>query len=90
MEFVLGGNPIVADASILPTATLGTSSLTFSYSRTEDSKASTTQKVQWSTDLSEWNDIVIPPSDPDSVSIDIPRSNAPDGILFTRLHVLLP
>ncbi|MEP2776746.1 MAG: Ig-like domain-containing protein [Luteolibacter sp.] len=90
MEFVLGGDPHVSDTSILPVTTLGATNLTFSYSRTEDSKSSTTQKVQWSTNLSSWNDIVVDPSDPNAVNIEIPRSNAPGGCLFVRLHVVLP
>ncbi|MGJ8643647.1 MAG: Ig-like domain-containing protein [Luteolibacter sp.] len=90
MEFVLGGNPVVPDTSIQPTTTIGASNLTFSYSRSADSKATTTQAVQWSTDLSAWNAIDVSPSDPNQVVIDIPRSIAPSGILFTRLHVVLP
>ncbi len=90
LVFVLGGNPLVPNSSTLPTITLDATNLTFSYTRSTDSKTSTTQIVQWSPDLANWTDVVIDPGDPDAVNVIIPRSNEADGKLFTRLKATNP
>ncbi|MGD9420131.1 MAG: hypothetical protein Q7R22_014440 [Verrucomicrobiota bacterium JB025] len=90
LEFVLGGDPLVSDPAILPTLAMDETNLTFSYTRTADSKTTTTQTVQWSTDLASWTDIAVDSSDPDAVDVTVPLSNAVDGKLFVRLNVTRP
>ncbi len=45
LEFVLGGNPLVSDFSILPMSTVGAANVTVAYTRSADSVGSTTQAV---------------------------------------------
>ena len=90
LEFVLSGNPLTPNSAVLPTISLDATNLTFSYTRSVDSKTSTTQIVQWSPDLNTWTDISVLSGDPDAVDIVIPRSNEVDGKLFTRLKVTNP
>jgi len=92
MEFVLGGSPVVSSQSILPTlATVG-SDLVLSYTRSDESKSVTTQVGQWSTDLTNWNEVtpVLVNENgaaADTMSITVPKSNAVNGKLFLRLNV---
>ncbi len=90
MEFVLNGNPMVPNTSILPTAVTDATHLKFSYTRTADSKTSTAQTVQWSTDLATWTDITVDPGGPDSVTINIPLTHEVNGKLYARLKVAKP
>jgi autotransporter-associated beta strand protein len=95
MEFVIGGSPVVSSQSILPTlATVG-GDLVLSYTRSDESESVTTQVGQWSTDLTNWNDVT--PllvnenlASPDDMTITVPKSNAVDGKLFLRLYVETP
>lgn len=95
MEFVLGGNPVVPSQSILPTlATVG-EDLVLSYKRSDESESVTTQIGQWSTDLTNWNDVtpVLVNENgalPDDMSITVPKSNELNGKLFLRLSVEMP
>lgn len=95
MEFVLGGSPVVSSQSILPTiATVGTD-LVLSYARSDESESVTTQVGQWSTDLTNWNDVtpVLVNENgalPNDMTITVPKSNAVDGKLFLRLYVETP
>ncbi|MGJ8650698.1 MAG: glycosyl hydrolase [Opitutaceae bacterium] len=90
LEFVLGSDPLVSGNSVLPTIVKDATDLKFSYTRTVDSKTGTIQTVQWSVDLSNWNDIVVDPGDPDTVTIDISLTHSVDGRLFARLMITLP
>ena len=100
MEYVLGGDPLAASTSILPVQTSDATHIYLSFSRSVASKSDTTQFVQWSTDLSTWTSIpvgsasagavnvVTNGSNPETVTVTIPRSNAgAGGRLFTRLQV---
>lgn len=89
LEYILGGNPL-APGSASITSTLDADNLTITCTRATSSKTITTQTVQWSGDLVTWTDIVVPATDPDTVSIIIPRTNAVEGKLFTRLNVTYP
>jgi hypothetical protein len=95
MEFVLGGSPVVASQSILPTlATVG-ADFVLSYKRSDESESVTTQVGQWSTDLTNWNDVtpVLVNENgalPDDMSITVPKSNELNGKLFLRLSVEMP
>jgi autotransporter-associated beta strand protein len=95
MEFVLGGSPVVSSQSILPTlATVG-ADLVLSYTRSDESESVTTQVGQWSTDLTNWNDVtpvLVNENDalPDDMSVTVPKSNEVNGRLFLRLSVEMP
>lgn len=92
MEFVLGGSPVVSSQSILPTlATVG-SNLVLNYTRSDESESVTTEVGQWSTNLTNWNNVT--PvlvnengASADAMSITVPKSNAVNGKLFLRLSV---
>jgi len=95
LKYVLGGDPRMANTSILPGQTTVGSNLLLTYSRNDNSTADTTQTGQWSTDLIIWHDITPTMvsdngASPDTMSIAIPLSNAADGRLFGRLHVTQP
>lgn len=89
IEFILGSNPLVADSSNLPTCVMDATNLTIAYTRTGESVSATTQFVEWSVNLEDWNPIEV--TDPSTtVSVDIPLSNAVDGKLFARLRATNP
>jgi autotransporter-associated beta strand protein len=95
MEFVIGGSPVISSQSILPTLANVGSDLVLSYTRGDESESVTTQVGQWSTDLTNWNDVT--PllvnenlASPDDMTITVPKSNAVDGKLFLRLYVETP
>ncbi|MFD0894172.1 hypothetical protein KBB96_02465 [Luteolibacter ambystomatis] len=101
MEFILGGNPLARSGNSAPTLTTDADNFIFHFVRTDDAKYNslhpTILKTQWSTDLSQWNDIIIPDnisgSGPvtvvrttvDYVSVAIPKASAVNGRMFIRL-----
>ena len=100
LEYVLGGNPLASDStSTQPVQSSDSNNVYYTFNRSVDSKADTTQKVQWSTDLATWHDIAVGSasssgitvtphgSSPETVSVAIPRTNAAGGRLFVRLSV---
>jgi Protein of unknown function (DUF3500)/Putative Ig domain len=67
LEFILGGNPVSADTSILPTLSYSSSSSLYTYSfSVPQLLGNTTWGVQYSTDLSTWKNA---PSTTDSVTV---------------------
>ncbi len=91
-EFLLGGNPSVASASIAPTITDAGDHLVFSFTRSVAAGAdsSTTAVVQYSTDLSTWTNVETTSTTAGEKLVNIPKSNAVDGKLFSRLKVSQP
>ncbi|MFC0019983.1 autotransporter-associated beta strand repeat-containing protein [Roseibacillus persicicus] len=89
LEFILGGDPMVADPAVLPTFVLDEANLTIAYNRVAESIGSTTQFVEWSVDLEEWTSIEVTGTET-SVSIAIPASNAVNGKLFGRIRATNP
>lgn len=59
LEYILGGNPISANPSILPTAVATGANFEFSFNRTDASEPNTVLTFQWSTDLQSWNDVTV-------------------------------
>lgn len=85
LNFVLGGDPMVADFSILPHGGESGGNLTFSFDRVDDSEGITTQNFEWSTDLVNWNPVAIGTADsgPDADGVTVTVSEnlaAPDDI----------
>lgn len=96
MEFVLVGSPVVSSQAILPTqATVGSNQV-LSYKRSDASEAPATIQVgQWSTNLANWNNVtpVLVNENGatfDDMTVTVPNSNAVNGKLFLRLHVVKP
>lgn len=54
LEYVLGGDPLTADQSILPKQTLGGGNLTLTFKRSDLSESDAVVTVQVSTDLQTW------------------------------------
>lgn len=91
-EFLLGGNPSVANASIVPTIADSGSNLVVSFTRSAAAGAdsSTTAVVQSSTDLITWTDVASTTTTAGVKSVNVPKSSAVGGKLFTRLKVYQP
>lgn len=95
IEYVIGGDPRVSSTQFLPQQSIVGANLVLSYQRSDDSEADTTQIGQWSTNLTDWNDIAPVRvnengTNPDDMTISIPLANAVDGKLFGRLVVSQP
>jgi autotransporter-associated beta strand protein len=95
LEYVIGGDPRVSSTSYLPGQAIVGTDLVLSYERSDASEADTTQTGQWSTNLTDWNDLapVLVSENaaaPDSMEIRIPLTNAVGGKLFGRLNVTKP
>jgi fibronectin-binding autotransporter adhesin len=95
LEFTLGGSPIVASTSILPTVSTVGANLVLSYKRSDESETATTQIGQWSSDLVTWNPItpvLVQENDAsaDDMTVSTPTSNSVGGKLFLRLNVVAP
>ncbi len=73
MEFTLGGAPMTASQGILPVLIKEGSSWYLEYSRSDLSQAATTQIVEYSNDLKQWDQIIIPASTSGGVSITAGR-----------------
>lgn len=62
LEFVLGGNPTVSSTAISPVQTLNPTALVFTFKRSDESESpTTTQRVETSTNLSDWSATALPP-----------------------------
>ncbi|BCU78054.1 autotransporter-associated beta strand repeat-containing protein [Luteolibacter sp. LG18] len=97
MEYVLGGDPLVSLASILPVQSDDGFNIVLTFSRSDASESEVALNVQWSTDLSTWTDIPVPAttsadafiqengSSDDTVSVAVSKSHAVNGKLFVRL-----
>ena len=60
MEFVLGGPPMTSSQTILPVLRKDGENWFFEYTRSDLSQATTTQVVEFSSDLTQWGQISIP------------------------------
>ncbi|MFC7337490.1 hypothetical protein ACFQY0_09910 [Haloferula chungangensis] len=97
LEFVLGGDPTVSDPSVLPVSMFDGTDFVFSYTRSEESKGSTTQRVQFGTNLVDWTDALIPEAEGsytiEGVTVDVVEgdpASLPDTITVTIPNSLAP
>jgi autotransporter-associated beta strand protein len=100
LEYVFGGNPRAASSGILPTATVSSGNLVFTFRRIHSTTADTTEVFQHGTDLSGWTDVPIvaggmvaiqpdtPQAGTDTVTITVPGGTEPQ--VFGRLKVSTP
>ena len=102
LEFLLGGNPLVSDLSILPHESLTPTDFIFTFNRDVASEAEITAMFQYGSALTGWTDVAIgadtASSGPevsivngtplDTVTVTIPRSHAVDGKIFGRLKAV--
>jgi autotransporter-associated beta strand protein len=101
LEYVLGGNPNVASQDILPDSSVTATDLVFSFKRRDDSEGDTTQVVEVSSDLVNWNTVIpITAASGGSVTV-VENGTADDDVtvtiakganatLFARLKVTKP
>lgn len=97
LEYVLGGDPLSNNRTILPFRSDDATSINFSFTRSDASETDVQLNVQWSTDLVNWTNIPVGAGDSagvtvlegggadDIVTVVIPKSNAVNGKLFVRL-----
>ena len=100
LEFVLGGNPLTSNTSILPVKSLDATNFVFTFNRADASEAEITLKFQYGSTLTGWTDVAIGAASagqvtvtengtsPDTVVVTIPRTSAVGGKLFGRLQVV--
>jgi len=60
LEFALGGKPMVGSQAILPKLTKSAGGWLFEYERSELSKSTTTQVVEYGSDLAGWIPLPVP------------------------------
>lgn len=102
MEFVLNGNPGVADTSVAPSLDTSTSNFVFSFTRRDDSETDSTLEFQYGSDLAGWTSVTLGATNSvvgdatisvtqggstDAISVSVPKAVAPGGALFGRLKV---
>lgn len=100
LEYTLGGDPNVADRSILPAYSETETNVVFRFKRSDSSETDVTQTFQWSTDLQNWNDMALGATssanveitendaDDDDVTVTIPKAG--NSKMFGRLKVTSP
>jgi len=107
LEYVLGGVPVgtgASNTSILPTQNLTATDLVLTFRRSDASESDVALKVQWSTNMTTWNDFATigpvsslpqvgvvedsPSATLDTITVTIPRSLAPGGKLFARVRAV--
>jgi hypothetical protein len=95
MEFTLGGAPMASSQTIQPTLTKSAGDWVFEYDRSDAAQSTTTQVVEYGSDLSGWTPVIIPavsagiveitPGSPsDRVKVTIPNQG---NQTFIRLKV---
>lgn len=102
MEFVLSGNPGVADGGIRPVVSTTATDVLFNFNRRDEVVPGYTLKAQYGSNLTGWTDATIPAasgasgsatvtvtdgSGSDAISVSLPKNLATGGKLFVRLLV---
>ncbi|HAV13992.1 MAG TPA: hypothetical protein DCX06_10965 [Opitutae bacterium] len=100
MEFILGSDPQASETNEVPVSPLTPSNLVFSFSRNANASGMTSQIFQYSSNLSNWTDVIIDGANPDititptagsreDIEITISPSAPVDGKLFGRLSATI-
>jgi hypothetical protein len=95
MEFALGGAPMGSSQAIRPTLTKPAGDWVFEYHRSDAAQSSTTQTVEYGSDLTGWTPVSIPATSAGIVTItpgspsDLVKVTIPSGgsQTFVRLKV---
>ena len=102
LEYVLNGTPNIANPGILPAPSLTATHFVFTFTRREESAATTTQIFEYGSNLGTWTPVnITAPTGAEvslgplsggirTVTVNIPRASAPGGALFGRLKVSQP
>ena len=102
LEYVLNGLPNSTNSSILPVPSLTASHFLFTFTQREESADTTTQTFEYSTTLTGWTSVnITAPAGPEvafgpssagapTVTVSIPKTAAPTGVIFGRLNVSQP
>ena len=84
LEFALGGAPMVASQTILPKQSPGADGTwVFEYNRSDASQATTTQVVEYGSDLTGWTPVPIPASNVGTGIVDITPGTPSDRVKVT-------
>lgn len=98
LEFVLGGEPLASDPSILPDLNASGTDFVFTFNRSDESEAEIALTFQHGTNLSSWTDVAIGAAGagvvgvvendaaPDTVTVTIPKGV--NTSLFGRLQAV--
>ncbi|MCW1884955.1 hypothetical protein OKA04_09465 [Luteolibacter flavescens] len=106
LEFLLNGNPGTPDTSILPTLNATGANFVFTFNRRDDAKAGSTLIFQYGSNLTSWTDVPVGETggtvgsasigvvdngtNPDQITITVPKSVATGGKLFGRIRYTQP
>jgi len=96
LEWILGGNPLVADDMLRgPRAVVTESGLSITFTRADDSEEAAACYIAYGTDLDTWSEVVVGPvsSGPnsDGVTVEVVENgSAPDEITVTIPASLAP
>jgi autotransporter-associated beta strand protein/T5SS/PEP-CTERM-associated repeat protein len=98
LEFVLGGNPLASDTSILPVLTTDATNFHFTFNRADESESEITLTFQYGSSLTGWTPVAIGAISagqvtvmengalPDTVEVTIPKGS--NTKLFGRLKAV--
>lgn len=103
-EFVLNGNPSVANPAIVPTLDASGANFVFSFTRRDDSESLAPVEFQYGSDLSNWTSIAVGATSgsvgiatvtvseggtvTDGITVSVPKSVAVGGKLFGRIKIV--
>jgi autotransporter-associated beta strand protein len=101
LEFVLGGDPLAADAYLSPVVTLTADHFIFTFNRSDASEQEVALDFQSGSDLATWTEVAIGATSagsvgvvengdaPDTVTVTLARSNQAGALLLCRLKAAL-
>ncbi len=88
LEWILGGNPLAQDGSVLPQTTLNETHIVFTFTRIDASVSAAALNAKWGSDLTGWatTSIGAVSSGPDASGVTVsiaPNGAAPDTIVIS-------
>ena len=103
-EFVLNGNPSVSSQALAPTLDASGSNFVFSFTRRDDSEATSPVVFQYGSDLATWTDVAVGATSgsvgsatigvteggtvTDAITVSVPKTVAVGGKLFGRIKMV--